>query len=67
MLAPGPVKCTDYLEPFLDTIRQEDTSGVVTQRALCAVRAFLSAGLLTLDPAREAAASLPTSRAAAAG
>ena len=56
VLAPGPVRCVDYLEPFLDTIRQEDTSGVVTQRALCAVRAFLSAGLLTLDPAREAAA-----------
>ena len=50
------MRCTDYLEPFLDTIRQEDTSGVVTQRALCAVRAFLSAGLLTLDPTREAAA-----------
>lgn len=56
VLAPGPVRCVDYLEPFLDTIRQEDTSGVVTQRALCAVRAFLSAGLLTLDPTREAAA-----------
>lgn len=56
VLAPGAVKCTDYLEPFLDTIRQEDTSGVVTQRALCAVRAFLESGLLTLDPLREPAA-----------
>ena len=56
VLAPGPISCTDYLEPFLETIRQEDTSGVVTQRALCAVRAFLSAGLLTLDPANEASA-----------
>ena len=28
----------------------------MTQRALCAVRSFLSAGLLTLDPAREPAA-----------
>ena len=56
VLQPGDVACTDYLAPFLDTIRQEDTSGLVTQRALCAVRAFLSAGLLALDPANEAAA-----------
>ena len=56
MLKPGEANCTDYLEPFLEAIRQEDTSGLVTQRALCAVRSFLSAGLLTLDPAHEAAA-----------
>ena len=56
VLRPGGVACTEYLAPFLETIRQEDTSGLVTQRALCAVRAFLSAGLLTLDPANEAAA-----------
>ena len=50
------VSSLEYLEPFLETIRQEDTSGLVTQRALSAVRTFLTAGLLTLDPANEAAA-----------
>jgi hypothetical protein len=64
VLSNGDIRCTDYLDPFLDTIRQEDTSGLVTQRALCAVRAFLSAGLLALDPAREAAAIVSTVHAA---
>ena len=43
--------CLDYLEPFLETIRLEETSGVVTQRALSAVRAFLYADLISLDEA----------------
>ena len=54
----------DWLEPFLETIRTEETSGVVTQRALCAVRNFLRADLLTHDPASEAAAMLAIVRAA---
>ena len=41
--------CMEYLEPFLETIRLEETSGVVTQRALSAVRAFLHANLITMD------------------
>jgi len=47
------VSSLEYIEPFLETIRQENTSGVVTQRALLAVHTFLEAGLLTLDPATE--------------
>lgn len=56
--------CMAYLEPFLETIRNEDTSGVVTQRALCAVRAFLSAGIIALDEASGRAGMAAIVRAA---
>eukprot|EP00966_Prymnesium_polylepis_P141673 3271558-Prymnesium_polylepis.1 len=53
VLAGGPdsISCMSYLEPFLETIKIEETSGVVTQRALCAVRTFLSADIISLDEA----------------
>ena len=45
----GGADSMPYLGPFLDVIRCEQTSGVVTQRALCAVLAFMQADLLSPD------------------
>ena len=61
----GPGRdCMEYLEPFLETIRCEETSGVVTQRALSAVHAFLRAELLSLNPASAPAAMVAVVKAA---
>ena len=56
--------CMEYLEPFLDTIRCEETTGVVTQRALSAVHSFLRAELLSLNPASAPAAMVAVVKAA---
>lgn len=42
--------CLPLLEPFLVTIRCEETSGVVTQRALSSVLAILKAGARSQHP-----------------
>ena len=47
-----------YLDPFLETIRCEETSGRVTQRALSAVLAMLRADLLTTAHESEAAIAI---------
>ena len=61
----GPGRdCMEYLEPFLDTIRCEETTGVVTQRALSAVHNFLRAELLSLNPASAPAAMVAVVKAA---
>ena len=54
----------EYLEPFLDTIRCEETTGVVTQRALSAVHSFLRAELLSLNPSSAPAAMVAVVKAA---
>ena len=56
--------CMEYLEPFLDTIRCEETTGVVTQRALSAVHSFLRAELLSLNPSSAPAAMVAVVKAA---
>ena len=47
-----------YLDPFLETIRCEETSGRITQRALSAVLAMLRADLLTTAHESEAAIAI---------
>lgn len=66
LLAGGPESrsCMVYLEPFLETIRLEETSGIVTERALSAARSFLSANILPLDEASEPAGMAAIVRAA---
>jgi len=56
--------CMEYLEPFLETIRCEETTGVVTQRALSAVHCFLRAELLSLNPSSAPAAMVAVVKAA---